>query len=343
MPLPSTPRAATRPVYREVFSQAFKTAWTGWRYWPLAFLASLLLSAGSYDVLLRAVDSISAKSVSFGKNSEAIMSILSSIQTTWNGRIDILSILSGLQILIGIMVVILGALMLSCVAQAGLVYVIGAMKREDRPTLSEAIRVGGKAFWPVVALNALILTTLWILRFLAAFPLYLALEGQTKGYWILYFISFLVFMWLSFMVSVIHIFALNALVLQGTPVAEGIIRGYALFKKHWVVIVETAVLLFLTALAVGAGAVIVSLIAFLPFFAALIAAEAANLSFAFYVVMAVGLAVYALGVAVLSAFLTQLQYGAWTYLYRRIGEGGVVPKLHRWFRAVFGITSIPQN
>jgi hypothetical protein len=45
----------------------------------------------------------------------------------------------------------------------------------------------------------------------------------------------------------------------------------------------------------------------------------------------------------LAAFLTQLQYTAWTLLFRRLGEGGVIPKVKRMFRDVSGINNAPRS
>jgi hypothetical protein len=31
-------------------------------------------------------------------------------------------------------------------------------------------------------------------------------------------------------------------------------------------------------------------------------------------------------------YLVTLQYATWTLLYQRLGEGGALPKVHRWVR-----------
>lgn len=333
-------RRADRPVYREVLAHAIRTAWRERRYWPLALFASLLLTAGSYDILLRAVDAISTQSLIFTHSSN-VASAWVILQRSINDT-DVFSMLAGIQLLLVVTILLLGILIVSCVSQAGLVFALGAVKRGDHPTLTEAIRVGGGAFWPVAALNALALTTLWILRFLAAFPLFLALERQTAGAWFIYFLAFLLFLWLSFVVTVIHIFTLNALLLQGTPIAEGILRSYTLFKKNWIVVIETASVLFVIAIALGAAAVILFFIALIPLFAIMLAAAAAHASALLAGMIGIALALAALGLLAFASFLTQLQYATWIFLYRRLGEGGVIPKLHRWIRALFGTTTVPQ-
>lgn len=332
-------RRQHRPVYREILAHAFRAAWREKRYWPLAIFASLLLSAGSYDVLLNAVDAIGSQATRFGAS--AVSSL--NLQSAMAGTNSVFVWMAGLQASIAVALVFLAFVILSIISQGGLVYALGAVKRGKRPTLGEAFRVGGGAFWPVAALNAVILSTLWILRFLIAFPLYLAIEQTTPGTWFLYFLSFLVFMALSFVVTLIHIFALNAMILQGAPVAVAIVRGYETFKRHWVVSVETALLLFIVAVATTSTAIVAFFFCSVPLIAALIAATASGSMAIFATVLGVGLALLLLALLSVASFLTQLQYATWTFLYRRIGEGGTLPKIHRWVRNLFGVTAVPQR
>lgn len=333
-------RRQHRPLYREILTHAFRAAWREKRYWPLAIFASLLLSAGSYDVLLNAVDAIGTQAMFFGASGSASFV---SLQSAMAGASGILGWMAGVQASLAVALIFLAFIILSVISQGGLVYALGAVRRGKRPTLGEAFRVGGGAFWPVAALNAVVLSTLWILRFLISFPLYLAIEHTTPGVWFLYFISFLVFMALSFVVTLVHIFALNAMILQGAPVAIAIVRGYETFKRHWVVSIETALLLFVVAIATTATAIVAFFFASVPLVAALVAATASGSTAIFATVLGIGLALLLLALLSVASFLTQLQYATWTFLYRRIGEGGALPKIHRWVRNLFGITAVPQR
>ncbi|MFH1621315.1 MAG: hypothetical protein ABIB04_04505 [Patescibacteria group bacterium] len=336
-------RRADSPVYREIISHAIKTAWNERRFWPLAFFASLLLTGGTYDIILKAIRTASEQGAYFNQTTLGINEIGSTLSLVVTDPGNILGLASGLQAVIAVALVFLSLIAISCVSQAGLVYALGSLKRGGRPKLSDAFRIGGGAFWPVLALNALVLSTLWILRFLVAFSLYLALDEKTVATQILYMLSFFVFISLTFVVSIVQIFALNAMVLQGAPVSEALIRGYQLFKKNWMITLETALILML--IAVGMVALFISLLflAILPLLAAVISAAVLQSSFVFYGALGVGLAFFFIGVILASAFLTQLQYATWTYLYRRLGEGGALPKLHRWYRALTGSFSVPDR
>lgn len=324
------------PVYRDVLALAFRTAWHERRFWPLAFFASLLLTSGAYDVILRAAEQVSDYGLAFGPDASRVETVRAAFAVAIGPGSDLVGILSGLQAVIVVAIIFVALAALSCVCQAGLVYAIGASRRGLKTSVPDAFRVGGGAFWPVVALNALALSTIWILRFLAAFPLFLALDRSSSSIWLLYVVSFLVFIAISFIVSIVQIFALNALVLQGAPVGDAIVRGYMLFKKNWVVTVETALLLLVIAIGIGTLFLGVYLILLVPMFAAVVSAALLQSEILLYGAMGLGLALFFIGIFVVTSFLTQFQYATWTFLYRKLGEGGVLPKLHRWARAIAG-------
>ncbi|MBP9864238.1 hypothetical protein KBC54_02195, partial [Patescibacteria group bacterium] len=43
------------PLYRTVIQDALRTAWVHKQFWPLAFFAAILMTGGTYDVMLRTV------------------------------------------------------------------------------------------------------------------------------------------------------------------------------------------------------------------------------------------------------------------------------------------------
>jgi hypothetical protein len=337
-------RRPDAPVYREVLSHAFHAAWEQPRYWLLAFFSALLLTAGSYDVVLKAFTNVRDLSIyiKLGGIPDATPLKLA-FSTALSGFDNLMRVAVSLQVVIAVAAILIALAALSCICQGGLVFALGALKRGGRPTLAEALRVGGGAFWPVAALNALVLTTLWILRFLAAFPLFLALEQPTASNWFLYLLSFLVFIAISFVISIVQIFALNAMILQGASVQEAIVRGYAVFKKHWMVAIETAVLLFFIALGLGILCLGLFFVFALPMFAMVIAAGVLQSRILLTAAMGLSFAGFFVGLFAVAAFVTQFQYATWTFLYRKLGEGGVLPKLHRLARAIAGTYGVPQR
>lgn len=327
------------PVYRQVLSEAFRSAWTHKQYWPLAFFASMLLSAGAYDVVFRAVKSIGDQTATLIEGPRLSM-IGPAMASAW-AQVPVADLLTGLQAVLTIAILLVAFAAMSCISQGGLVFAIGTGK-DEKPTVKTALGVGGRAFWPVAALNALSLALLWILRFLIAFPLYLLLSQDSTIARILYILSFLVFVAISFFIAVIHIFALNAMILQGASLSEAILRGYKLCKKNWIVTIETAAILCVVALGIGALWIGLYLIAMIPLFAAVISAAVVQSPGLLYGTMGVALGLFAIAMFSATAFVTHLQYATWTILYRRLGEGGVLPKIHRLARTIFHLTGVPR-
>lgn len=327
-------------VYREVLNSAFAVAWRERRYWLLALFASLLLTAGSYDILLRIVSGITVQGSMFisGGASTASVSlggVVSDVATFMNA-------LTALQVVLLLTIILASIAAFSCVCQAALVYAIGSAHRNKRPSLGDTLRVGGLAFWPVATMNALVIAVSWVLRFLVAVPLFLALVSTTQQAFLLYLVSFIVFVPLAFFISIIQIFALNALVLQGAPIADAIIRGFTVVKKHWVAVIETALLLFLISIGIAAIYAGACFIFLMPVIVGIATAAVFASTGLFYAILGATLALFIACTIIAVAFTTQLQYAAWSLLYRKLGEGGAVPKIHRWIRSVFGILAIPQ-
>lgn len=325
------------PLYRHVLRDAFVIAWRDKRYWWLALLASILFSAGIYDVMWRAIESAGSESGTLVAGSVGVWSVASS------GAHNLLSVVSGLQLLIILATLTLALLAAACMAQGGLIYAIGARHRRNEPTSLQAFKVGALAFWPIAAVNAVAICATWVCRFLVALPLYLAIVNPTAAWRAVYLVSAVVFIALQLIIPVIEVFALNAMIFHGASAAQAIARGYQLFKRHWVVAIETAVLLF----AIAVGVIIVTLgvifVVLVPVVMMSVVAIAWQSLALFVSAMAIGLILSVALILAALAFLTQLQYATWSLLYRRIGEHGVVPKLHRFVRDLIGNHRVPQS
>ncbi|MCI0479272.1 hypothetical protein L0Y59_01890, partial [Candidatus Uhrbacteria bacterium] len=164
-----------RPVYREVVFHAFRTAWQEKRFWPVSLLAGILVTAGSYDVMLNALTSITSQGPYLVTSTGS--AVLQRISTPSATGLDwFVGVLGGVEALMLLALVVLFFAAVSCVSQGALVYAIGAHRRGERSRIRDAFRVGAEAFWPIAAMNATLFALVWIIRFLVAFPLFLALD-----------------------------------------------------------------------------------------------------------------------------------------------------------------------
>lgn len=328
-----------KPVYREVISSALKVAWEDRPYWILALLACLLASAGSFDILQHATSTITAqgKFLAFSAGGAIVSGILAT-QTIGLDRILVAA--TGVEVLAVMALFFLMIGVASCIAQGGLVFALGARKRGERPSVGEAFRVGARALWPIIVLNIMVFSVIWVLRFVVSLPLSMALEQTTAAALIVYIVSFVLFVPLALLVAVIHIFSLNALILQGASLLDAVRRSYVLIKKNWLVIIETAALQAVLSVGIWILFVIVALFAMIPLFVITLVAAFTQSVGLFSISLIVASIVFICGAVIAAAFTVQLQYATWTILYRRLGEGGVVPKLHRLFRDATGFFAI---
>ena len=330
-------RSQEMPIYREVLRDALQAAWQHKHFWPLAFVASMLFSAGGYDVFLHAANFSSMQSFAIAANQSRFSNLGMGIVNAWTQSGNTLGVLFGIQVVLFVALLMIVVMAFACVCQGALVFALGVAKRGEEPKIALALKVGASAFWPVAALNAMSISVIWILRFFAVLPMALLLTSNpTREAWILDLVSFIVFFGLQFVIMIVQGFALNAIVLQGTAPAEAIRRAYDLFKRHWVVAVETtAILAVIAALIVITFFGLVFVLG-IPLVIAIIASALVNSASLYYGAVAVfTVALVFLAVCSLS-FLVQMQYATWTYLYRRLGEGGAVPKLHRIYRLLTG-------
>lgn len=329
-------KSAHEPVYRHVLAQAWRVAWREWRLWPLAFFASFLLTAGTYDTVGNAFFQITRQAGILQGNSPWAGVTLESLGGVFGA-------LTALQWALGLSIVLLAFLAASCVAQGGLVYSIGASRLGEKADLRKALSIGARAFWPIAALNVMSLVIFALIRFFVAAFMDYALTADTLAAGLLFVGSFVLFVGLAFVITIIQIFALNAMILQGASVADSILRGYIQFKRHWIVSIETALILAVIAVLLNAGLTYLVFLAGVPFMLAMVTAAVIQSPILYFGALVLALLVMLAVFAIATAILSQLQYATWTFLYRKIGEGGVVPKIHRMFRTLFGHYSVPQS
>lgn len=327
-------KSSHQPVYREVLSQALRTAWYDRRYWILSLLAGILVSASAYDALARSIRAVSLQSslLNLGAGKVILQTLILNAQKSET----IFALVSGVEILLLVALLALFIIGLSCIAQGGLIFALGARMRGKHPKLREALHVGAGSFWPIVTLNLLACGGLCLARFLTSLPLNWALDQTRLTTYLVYIGSFLIFLPIVFLIAVVQIFALNAVVLHGAPLSAAIGRAWALFTKNWVVTIETAVLQTLLSIGIWILYIIIYLFLMIPVIVFFLAAAIIQSNVLFMCSLAIGTAVFFAGLVLTGAFTIQLQYATWIHLYRKLGEGGIVPKLHRLVQSITG-------
>jgi hypothetical protein len=319
------------PIYRPIIREAFRVAWTEQRYWPVAIFAGILLSGSVYDVIWKALNAIAPQATLIG--TVAVFS--SRASATWSQLSTSNLVIGGAQVL----VVTLFALVIgfaifaaSVIAQSALVFAVGTKKPQDR-SIRTGLAVGARALWPVFALNLIAMAVLFASRALIALALSFLLAYGGGIVFLAYLLSFILFTGVGIATVIVEILALNAMILQGATLAQAIERGLVLLKQDWVTALETAAILF----AISFGALIllaaVGMIITFAFIILFLLALATKLALLASIIGILYFVLIAAFILALFGFIVLVHYAAWSLLYRRLGEGGVLPKLHRIVRS----------
>ena len=330
-------------IYRVVIADAFKIAWREKRFWPLSLFAFALLSMASFDVIFVSA-AIIKKHAATGHAPAYFEFIKNTLHKILNLSHSVLGLFSFFQFVTVVAILVIAAAVFSCICQGALVYALGSMRRGDRVSIRTALQFGVAALTQVGLLNVFSILSLFLIRFLAGYTLYLILGLNQSASWFIYIFSFLVFLVVLFGINIIQIFALNAMVLQGAPLMTAIKRGYDLFRKHWLITIETALLLLIANCLLGIVlSIVISILQYVASIFILTSAVVMH-SYALYIFFIVlSWVAYTLCIFSIAAFIVQLQYATWILLYRKMGEGGIVAKLHRVYRDITGTYRIPKN
>jgi len=319
------------PMYRPIIRDAFRIAWTEKRFWPVAIFAGILLSGSVYDVIWKALNALSPQAGLIG----TIAVFSSKASSTWVHLSTANIVIGGAQVLvITLFAFVIGFAIFSAsvIAQSALVFAIGS--RHGRPeTVKNAIAVGARAIWPIFVLNLIAITVLFASRALIALALSFLLAYGGGAIFLAYVLSFILFTTIGIATVIIEILALNAMILQGATLAQSIERAFFLLKRDWVIAAETAAILF--AISFGAFILLIAagmIITFVFLMLFLVALAAKTILIA-SILGTIYLLLMAAFILTIFGFMVLVHYAAWTLLYRRLGEGGAIPKLHRIVRA----------
>ena len=331
---------AHEPVYRPVLREAFTIAWREKRLWLFGVFAGILLTGSIADVVWKKVNIFGDQ----GSVIKALFPFWSQAMNTWShfSLTDlVIGSLNAFLVTAFFLVVAFAIFGASVISQGTIVYTIGSTKNPSKTDLRKTLAVGAKALWPILVLNLLVIATLLATRSVIAIALAYLMSVSTIFAYFLFIFSFVVFTLLAIVATIIEIFALNAMMLQGATLAQGLERGYEILRKHWIVIAEIAGLLFLISVGLYVLMVISGLIIAIPFGILLIVSALLKSGLLFACVSLFFVFAFILAVLAIFGFNVLLQYATWTIVFKKFGEGGVLPKIHRITRSWLHRTRVP--
>ena len=322
------------PLYREVVRESLRSAWDKRRLWIFAIFAAILQTGGTLDVILYSVKQMTLQGSSILQS--PWINILST-QTLLRGTSDlhnVFAVIGRVQAFMYVALIIGGILVCSLLAQGALVYGLNARLQGKTARLRECLSVSGKHIWSIAALNILTIGLIWLARFILVVPFAYSVRDANVGAVILYIGSFALYLLTTFLFTTIHLFALNALTLEGRTIWQSIEHSYGLFKRSWLIILETGLIMLAIGFAILFAAIVLFFVGVVPLALFMIGGALVQSVSLLTLGYALSLLLFLAIMITAGAFTVTFQYDTWGRLYQRIQEGTALAKLHRWYHAI---------
>ncbi len=321
-----------KPIFREVIPQALKFTWAHPSHWILGVFAAVLFSGSALDIFLKFWNTIQyqGNEIFIGNviNNLWQVAILSSATVPWIGYIK------GILAIIFFLVILTAIFGFSCVSQGALVHSIGSDKNKKKVSIKSALTLGSKAIVPIAILNLILIIFIWVARFGASFPLALVLDNDNIVYIVIYIISFIIFSILTFGLSILQIYSLNAIILHNASLVEALTKGWKIMREHWLVTVETIIVQSLIIITLALIATSVALMLTFPAII-LFVISYININISMFYASLILFFIITLAFTLFTTgFIVTFQYATWTIMFHKFKEGAI-PKIYRLFRSFF--------
>lgn len=322
------------PLYRVILKRAWHLTWSHKELWIFGFFATFLQTAGVAEIMIKAWSRVSDE----GWNAAALL------QSSYPGA----AFVSGLSAGIGdrvrfdpsalVPIVIILAIFVTlfwfvAASEGALVWAAKGGKKK-LPAIEESFAHGRTHGWQIAFIHVISKLLLAALFMVTSLPLILVAAEATYQNLALYFISFLIFFPLALIVSFMTIYAVCAMVISKQRFSDAIHTAWHLFRKHWLISIETALILLVVSLAGGVAIALIALILAVPVSLLIVSAFIVGSTTTFGVVATVGVLVLVLFALAVGAIVTTFEIVTWTLLYERLARRGGVAKLVRILRGI---------
>lgn len=319
--------------YWDVLRDAWHIAWHHKHLWFFGFFATMLGFGGGADLFLRVYDA----------NSSFVPAALAgNLRSAFLGMTTVRAIIAAspfpaltLVLMIAALIVIGGLFVwLTTVSVTALVAATRKIHAGGDVHLIDGIRIGHRKFWTVFTVNFAAKIVLGIAIAITSLSLFVLARDLSLVSGVFYLATFLVFTLIALVAAIAAIFATNYAIIRNSPFPRALREGIALVGRHWLICVETVLVLLLASIAIAAIVALVVLMLFVPIMLLFIFAayfRDANAVDGLSILSAVILVSFAF---VLSAFLTTFQTAAWTLLWTRLNDNKGVALLSRVKRKI---------
>lgn len=321
----------TNAFYRATLRRAWQITSRHKKLWIFGLLAALLGNGGEYEFLLNQFGDISKND--WGVAGGLLSFFGASGQNAWLILTKLVQNLpTAAFVTLGIIVILaMVALWLAVIAQGALIKGVVEVEDEREVKLGSLFRAGQEQFWPLLAI---VITS----RFLAVFilavigaplmALWLLLSGNATALG-------LTFLALVLAAPLFIIFSLIAKLAAAYQMTEGkgwrssFVAALTLFANHWLVMIETALLLFIINLIVGLLFVAAIALIAVPFLLLAYFFVGQGQTILVALLAELGAALFVIFLVLFGSALATFQNSAWTILFLKIRRERHMPKLLR--------------
>jgi hypothetical protein len=319
--------------YRFLLKQAWQITKKYKHLWFFGLFAAITAAGGSWEFSL--ISQSASQNLIDGSylQLEKIMAVFDVIKNFGLGIINLLThdfwgFLNALTILIITAIFIISFIWLAISSQGALINslkkILGGKKKINEIHIRENMAVGNNNFWVVLGLNILIKLLIGFAFFIVSIPLLLLALNDFPGLSLAYTILFIIFIPLATGFALLIKYAISYQIFEEKGFVKSLEKGFILFKKHWLISLEMAVILFIISFLSGLIFALVASVFLLPIFLFGLIFQSLWLSFL----------VLFLAIILLVAFgsiLTTFQISTWTGLFVTLKESGGLAKLERLF------------
>ncbi|HLD27329.1 MAG TPA: hypothetical protein VJB39_00575 [Patescibacteria group bacterium] len=321
------------PLYRNILGKAWQITKKFKYLWLLGLFAAFLGNSAEYQVLIDQVNNVKNQASTLSLWQQKLNLLIPQLDFT-NGKVLLI-----VFILLVSLAVTLLVLWLIISSLGGLIKGAAEADKGQKHKVGELLKTGSRKFWPVLGLNVIAKLIIYGVLVLIIGPLMLATfaVGNYTVNLLIILISFIIFVPLTVIISMIAKFGSIYAVLEGQKFREAFKNGWRMFAANWLIAVEMAVIIFLINLLAGLifGVLAIVLLALISF----LSLGMANASLSVGVFTAglyVSLLLLLAGSLFIGAVLATFQTSAWTLLYLKLNSGvKVYSKLVRWIAAIF--------
>jgi len=186
------------------------------------------------------------------------------------------------------------------------------------------LAAGHQHFWPVLGLNILIKILVNFAFFIISLPLLFMALNQAPILIGAYTLLFVIFIPVAVSLSLLMKYAIAYQVLDNQRFVPAMEKGWQLFRRHWLVSLEMAIILFIISFLAGLAMLVVVSIFIFPLFW-----MGAAFQMGWLTILSLLLALII--IIIVGSWLVTFQISTWTSLFLALKEKGGLAKLERLF------------